>query len=212
MANGSAATGIIQNVGSGGHTYSVTAGHENFPVNFVTWGDSCAVCQLAAERSTFRAGRTGDHRNWNVCSEWRDHGCGVDAHHAATPVRLGFSPLKTSGIRLPTTRGDGFNSGYWLYPTRSDIVPSNTLSATGTNNANYHNGVDFTDPTNFLTTVGAFAASPGPYGTFDQGGDVHQWNETAVVPGLYFGLRWRGVQRHHTEHDLDYARGQQSDI
>ena len=25
--------------------------------------------------------------------------------------------------------------------------------------------------------MGAFAASPGPYGTFDQGGDVWQWNE-----------------------------------
>ena len=30
---------------------------------------------------------------------------------------------------------------------------------------------------NYLTDVGAFAGSPGPYGTFDQGGDVFQWND-----------------------------------
>ena len=55
-------------------------------------------------------------------------------------------------------------------------APSNILSATGTNNANYYNG-DYTDPTNYLTPVGAFADSPGPYGTYDMGGDVWQWNE-----------------------------------
>ena len=31
---------------------------------------------------------------------------------------------------------------------------------------------------NHLTPVGAFSASPGPYGTYDMGGDVYQWNES----------------------------------
>ena len=34
---------------------------------------------------------------------------------------------------------------YWAYPTQSNAAPSNVLSATGTNNANYFNGGD-TDP------------------------------------------------------------------
>jgi formylglycine-generating enzyme len=46
------------------------------------------------------------------------------------------------------------------------------------NGANYYAG-SYTDPTNYLTPVGAFSASPGPYGTYDMGGDVYQWNETA---------------------------------
>jgi sulfatase modifying factor 1 len=75
---------------------------------------------------------------------------------------------------------------YWLYPTRSNSAPSNVLSPTGTNNANFYdavNGYTVTQSTsystsqNYLTDVGAFSDSPGPYGTFDQGGDVDQWND-----------------------------------
>ena len=41
--------------------------------------------------------------------------------------------------------------------------------------------------------MGAFAASPGPYGTFDQGGDVWQWNETDIYgDGSSRGLRGGG--------------------
>jgi formylglycine-generating enzyme required for sulfatase activity len=84
----------------------------------------------------------------------------------------------------PTLNGGA--GGYWTYPTKSNTAPSNILSSTGTNNANYYDfyGIGnggFTDPTNFLTPVGAFAASPGPYGTFDMGGDVFQWNEATVT-------------------------------
>jgi formylglycine-generating enzyme len=38
---------------------------------------------------------------------------------------------------------------------------------------------------NHLTNVGAYTASPSPYGTFDQGGDVVQRTETSVNNGLW---------------------------
>jgi len=44
---------------------------------------------------------------------------------------------------------------------------------------------NYTDPTNYLTPVGTFAASPGPYGTYDMGGDVWQWTEDKASNGMY---------------------------
>jgi formylglycine-generating enzyme len=78
--------------------------------------------------------------------------------------------------------------GYWLYPTRSDTPPSSVLSATGTNNANLGVG----DPYS-LTEVGAFAASPSAYGTFDQAGNVWERNEAKLGWARGFkGGSWRG--------------------
>ena len=36
------------------------------------------------------------------------------------------------------------------------------------------------DPTSYLTPVGDFEDSPGPFGTYDMAGDVWQWNETSI--------------------------------
>jgi formylglycine-generating enzyme required for sulfatase activity len=46
-----------------------------------------------------------------------------------------------------------------------------------------------------VTPVGAYTGSASPYGTFDQGGNVWQWNETilTVVQGAIEHERgWRG--------------------
>ncbi len=75
--------------------------------------------------------------------------------------------------------------GYWEFPTRSDTSPSNDLPP-GTDLVNGSANFGTSEP----TPVGAFAAKPstGPYGTFDQGGNLWEWNETFVIDD-YFGLR-----------------------
>ena len=38
----------------------------------------------------------------------------------------------------------------------------------------------FNNAQNFLTDVGAYTSEDSPYGTFDQGGNVWEWNETLI--------------------------------
>lgn len=78
-------------------------------------------------------------------------------------------------------------AGYWLYPTATDSVPSNSLlTPDGGNNANYyHSGYTLGSPY-YRTVVGEFENSDSPYGTFDQGGNVFEWNE-AIPYSTYRG-------------------------
>jgi formylglycine-generating enzyme required for sulfatase activity len=103
--------------------------------------------------------------------------------------------------------GGGTNAGYWTYATQSNDVPSNVLSSAGTNNENYSSDTGFTDPTNLLTPVGEFAASSGSYGTFDMGGDVYQWNETANFAPFNTGRDFRGGSFAGTATTTSYLGG-----
>lgn len=65
---------------------------------------------------------------------------------------------------------------YALYATGT-AVPSATPPTPAPNAANYDNAVgDYTD-------VGAYTGSPSHYGTFDQAGNIWNWNETLFPDG-----------------------------
>ena len=73
--------------------------------------------------------------------------------------------------------------GYYAYATQSDTAPGNNIGP-GTNQANYYAGdyavtqsSDYSASQNYLTDVGAFSGSESFYGTFDQSGNVYQWND-----------------------------------
>lgn len=175
-----ATSGITQSGVSGNYTYSVVAGRENFPVNYVSWGDAARFVNWLSNGQPTGTQGPGTTETGSYTLN------GTTSHSALMAVTR--NPDAT--YVLPTTdewykaayyKGGGTDAGYWLYPTRSNSVPSNLLSATGTNNANFFGfGKGWTDPTNLLTPVGCFAGSPGPYGTLDMGGNVLQWNETSI--------------------------------
>jgi formylglycine-generating enzyme required for sulfatase activity len=168
---------IIRTGAAGSYQYTVAADWANRPVNYVSWGDSARFCNWLQTGTTENGAYTLDGAMTNEALM-------AVTRNANTQYCLPTLDEWYKAAYYDVNKPGG--AGYWLFPTRSDDFPSNQLSATGTNNANFF---DFSgkEPSlltigapYFRTEVGAFASSPGPYGTFDQGGNVIQWNETAV--------------------------------
>jgi formylglycine-generating enzyme required for sulfatase activity len=98
-----------------------------------------------------------------------------------------YSPVLNSG-----------SGGYYTYATQSNATPGN-VPGSGANQANYNNGVysvtqsaSYSASQNYLTDVGAFSSSASAYGTFDQSGNVYEWNDLTGAPGSSRGLRGGG--------------------
>ena len=69
--------------------------------------------------------------------------------------------------------------GYWKYATQSDTLPDDTRGGfTVANAANYN---DTGARNNKLTDVGSYVNSPSHYGTFDQTGNLWEWNDAIFM-------------------------------
>jgi formylglycine-generating enzyme required for sulfatase activity len=91
-------------------------------------------------------------------------------------------------------KGGGTNPGYWDYPTKSNTAPANQVLATDPgNSANYYISNYSIGSPYYRTNAGEFENSASAYGTFDQGGNVWEWNEAIVYQGTDYAYRgWRG--------------------
>ena len=164
-----------------GSKYVVRPGRGNRPVDYVSWYDAARLCNWLAGGDT----ETGsyDLTGGDTMSVVRDTG-------ARYVIPTGHEWYKAAYYK-----GGGTSAGYWEYPTQSDTaptweVPPGTDPVNGS--ANYYDG-SYLDATYYTTEVGAYTIKPSDsaYGTFDQGGNVGEWNETAIV-GAYRGVRGGG--------------------
>jgi formylglycine-generating enzyme required for sulfatase activity len=173
----SASMGIIRSGSDGSYSYSVM-GNGNIPVFDVSWVDAARFCNWLQNGQPAGAQGPGTTET----GAYALNGAITSSNLTAIARNEGatyFLPTENEWYKAAYYKGGGTNVGYWLYPTKSNTAPSNTLSATGANNANYRNG-NYAAWTLNITPAGYFAGSPGPYGTYDMGGDVWQWTETAV--------------------------------
>jgi sulfatase modifying factor 1 len=169
--------GITRGGTAGNYTYSVTK-NPDFPANYVSWGDAARFCNWLVNGQPSAAEGPGTTET----GSYPLNGATSEAALLAisrSPGATYVIPTEDEWYKAAYYKGGGTKAGYWLFPTRSDDIPSNMLSSTGTNNANYFDN-SYTDPTNYLTPVGYFAGSPGPYATFDMGGNLAEWNEAIL--------------------------------
>ena len=202
----------IQRSGSSGSfTYSVAPDWADRPVNYVSWGDAARFSNwLHNDQPTGTL--TGDPAQ----DAWLTEDGSYFLNGAMTNTELliitreldatWLIPSEDEWYKAAYHKNDGVTGNYFDYPTSSDSAPgyvnnSGTLSGTGTP---FVEGG--TDPGNYATSngdggiddgigspyyrtqVGEWENSDSPYGTFDQGGNVWEWNE-AVLYGSDRGMR-----------------------
>lgn len=174
--------------------YSAKGGDANWdnrPVNYVSFWDAARFCNWLHNGQGTGDTETGAYINiGNQYTFVRQSGATYfiptenEWYKAAYYDPSDYDPDGPGGV--------GPGPGYWEYPTRSDTAPTAEGPA-GTDmtngSADYWND-GFVDPTYYTTEVGAYSAKPSDsaYGTFDQGGNRWEWNETAF-PGLMRGMR-----------------------
>ena len=144
---------------------------------------------MAGQRPAQRPGSRQYHRNRLLHAQRRRYHLRPHGRHPDAKATY-VIPTENEWYKAAYYKGGSTNAGYWRYATQSNTLPSNILSAVGTNNASYDavkpgGSQDiFTDPANLYTPVGAFAASPSASGTFDQAGDIWNWTEAALSSTL----------------------------
>jgi len=164
------------------YRYQVARNLANRPVNYVSWGDAARFANwlhngqgssTTEDGSYYLNGATSGVALQAVIRE-------PDATWAITS--------EDEWYKAAYYKGGGTNAGYWDYPTSSDNVPSNDLTSPDDgNNATFFDGDYTIGAAYWRTEVGAHEDSESPYGTFDQGGNLHEWNEEII--GSFRGIR-----------------------
>jgi formylglycine-generating enzyme required for sulfatase activity len=157
--------GIARSGAPGGYVYTVKPGFEDEPVDYVSFYDAVRFANWLNNGQGSGDTETGAY----TITEQGIVDNTITRNAGATV----FLPSENEWYKAAYY--DPASSSYFDYPTGTDAatecVPPDEDSG---NSANCGFAV------NALTDVGAYALSESPYGTFDQGGNVREWNEQVV--------------------------------
>ncbi len=163
----------IQRSGApGSYSYSVAADYANRPVNFVSFGDAARFVNWLSN---------GQPTGGQTLATTEDgsyylNGATVAAELQAVtrePDARFVIPTEDEWYKAAYHKNNGITGDYWDYPTSSDVAPGTAVPDTG-NNACY----GWSDTIYYRKEVGTYVNSSSPYGTFDQGGNLAEWNES----------------------------------
>ncbi len=194
---------ITQNGSDGSYTYdfsggiveapgSTAADWENRPVNYVSWGDAARFANW------LHNGQPIGIQNLTTTEDgsYFLNGATTDAELMAVNRKLDATwAVPSEDEWYKAAYYNGGSSVYYDYPTGTDLLPSNDLvNPDPGNNANFNQSGYTIHSPYYRTEVGEFENSDSPYGTFDQGGNVWEWNKS-ILYGPYRGLRGASFER-----------------
>jgi len=171
--------------------YSTRLNRANRPVNYMSWGNA------ARFTNWLHNGQPVGAQDLTTTEDGAYYLNGATtSEQLLTVVREAdwkwAIPTEDEWYKSAYHKNDGVTGNYWEYPTGSDTVPTSEMPG-GTDMIN--GSANYRDPghvetTYFTTECGAYTAKPSdsPYGTFDQGGNIWEWNE-ATSQDAYRGLR-----------------------
>jgi formylglycine-generating enzyme required for sulfatase activity len=166
--------GIQQDGGSGSFSYNVKAGFGDKPVNFVSFWDAARFTNWLTSGDT----EVGVYNLGGVTSPTN-----ADITRDAKAWAAGGVAIASEDewYKAAYYKGGSTTAGYWDYAHQSDSIT--------TADANYANSVGT------LTDVGTYSDDASYYGTFDQGGNVWEWND-AIVSSSDRGRRGGAFNSH----------------
>jgi formylglycine-generating enzyme len=177
-------TKISWSLSSEGRKYSVTADWANRPVMRISWGDAARFCNWLhnGQPTGMQDLTTTEDGSYYL------NGAKTDAALLAVTRKANATYVIPSGdewYKAAYHKNDGVTGNFFDYPTGSDIIPSNVLGnpTDPGNNATFYVGGFTIDSPYWRTEVGSHENSDSPYGTFDQGGNIGEWNEALIASG-----------------------------
>ena len=206
-------TMISQSGVSGSFTYAAHPTAVNRPVNFVSWGDAARFANWMhnGQPSGAQDNSTTEDGSYFL------NGMNLNSELANVPRKASGAtwviPSEDEWYKAAYHKNDGVTDNYWDMPMQNDLDPAPPHDpGEDPNNPVYTGGSDITEETNpgnnqnhwtsvdadpidglwRVTNVGQFDQSVSAYGTFDQAGNVFEWNEAMEVGGNGRGTRGQG--------------------
>ena len=231
MASDLMVAGIARDGRPGSYTYSAiapsgavqnpaaTAGGR--PVTYVSWFDAARFANWMSngQPSGLQSQKTTENGAYDLTDRRARAGIAVPKNKINPNTRRSptyYIPNENEWYKAAYYNPELSNGagGYTLYATNSNTAPGN-LAGASVNQANYvaqglfamTQALSLNLQQNYLTDVGAYSATPGPYGTYDMNGSVWELTDMDGSASMIRIIRGGGWTSYYSYLQSDYRLG-----